>query len=102
MGLILNDTANPEDALKNLTVALNLNPTKAKYYAQVSRSYNLMENYQDAMLFIKEAIELAPEELSYKKQAAMLAEDAGDKEASKFYKNLVQTSENITKMRRKN
>ena len=65
-GLILNDIAKPEDAVQNLTIALNLNPTKAKYYAQVSRAYNLMENHSDAMLFIKEAIELAPEELAYK------------------------------------
>lgn len=101
-GLILNDIAKPEDAVQNLTIALNLNPTKAKYYAQVSRAYNLMENHSDAMLFIKEAIELAPEELAYKKQAAMIAGELGNKEESDFYKKLVQTSENIAKMKRKN
>ncbi len=100
-GLILNDIAQPNEAIKNLTIALNLNPTKAKYYAQVSRAYNLSENYPDAMLFIKEAIELAPEEISYKKQAAMIADEIGDKEEIKFYKNLAQNSENIAKIKRK-
>lgn len=100
-GLILNDIAQPNEAIKNLTIALNLNPTKAKYYAQVSSAYNLSENYPDAMLFIKEAIELAPEEISYKKQAAMIADEIGDKEEIKFYKNLAQNSENIAKIKRK-
>jgi len=101
-GLILNDLALPDEALKNLTIALNLNPTKAKYYAQVSRAYNLNENYQDAMLFIKEAIELAPEEISYKKQAAMIADEIGNEDEVKFYKSLAQSSENVAKLKRKN
>ncbi len=100
-GLIFNDIAKPEDAVKNLTVALNLNPTKAKYYAQTSRAYSLLGSSQDAMLFIKEAIELAPEELSYKKQAAMIADESGNKEEADFYKNLVKSSENVAKMKRK-
>ncbi len=100
-GLILNDIGNPEGAIKNLTIALSLNPTKAKYYAQISRSYNLSEEYSDALLFIKEAIELAPEELSYKKQAAMIAHELGNKEEEKFYQNLVKSSENIIKQQRK-
>lgn len=102
IGLILNDLAEPDEAIKNLTVALNLNPTKAKYYAQISRAYNLLENYSDAMLFIKEAIELAPQELQYKKQAAMIADETGNAADARFYKNLVQTSENITIIKRKN
>ncbi len=100
MGLILNDLANPNDAIEHLTIALNLNPTKAKYYAQISRAYNLAENHNDAFLFIKEAIELAPEELSYKKQAAMIADETGNKEEAKFYQKLVQNSENIAKQLR--
>ena len=79
---------------------MNLNPTKAKYYAQISRAYNLAENHNDAFLFIKEAIELAPEELSYKKQAAMIADETGNKEEAKFYQKLVQNSENIAKQLR--
>lgn len=100
-GLILNDIAKPEEAVQNLTIALNLNPTKAKYYAQVSRAYSLIGNQTDAMLFIKEAIELAPEELAYKRQAAMIADELGNKEEADFYKNLVQTSETVAKMKRK-
>lgn len=100
-GLILNDLGNPDEAMKNLTVALNLNPTRAKYYAQISRAYNLAEHYADALLFIKEAIELAPEEVSYKKQAAMIAHEIGDEKEAKFYQNLVQSSENIIKQQRK-
>jgi len=100
-GLILNDIARPEDAVKNLTIALNLNPTKAKYYAQASRAYSLMGNNGDAMLFIKEAIELAPEELSYKKQAAIIASELNNKEEAAFYENLIKTSENVAKLKRK-
>jgi len=100
-GLILNDLANPKESIKHLTIALNLNPTKAKYYAQISRAYNLAENYSDAMLFIKEAIELAPEELDYKKQAMMIAHETGNEEEAKFYRKLVQSSENIIKQQRK-
>jgi len=87
--------------MKNLTVALNLNPTKAKYYAQISRAYNLAEHYPDALLFIKEAIELAPEEVSYKKQAAMIADEIGDEKETRFYQNLVQSSEKIAQLKRK-
>ncbi len=101
IGLILNDLAEPDEAIKNLTIALNLNPTKAKYYAQISRAYNLLENYSDAMLFIKEAIELAPQELQYKKQAAMIANETGNAEDACFYKNLAQTSENIAIIKRR-
>lgn len=100
-GLILNDIAKPEDAVQNLTIALNLNPTKAKYYAQISRAYGLAGNHTDAMLFIKEAIELAPEELAYKKQAAMIADELCNKEEASFYKNLVKSSENVAKLKRK-
>jgi len=100
-GLILNDLGNPDEAMKNLTVALNLNPTKAKYYAQISRAYNLAEHYPDALLFIKEAIELAPEEVSYKKQAAMIADEIGDEKETRFYQNLVQSSEKIAQLKRK-
>ncbi len=101
MGLILNDLGNPDEAMKNLTVALNLNPTRAKYYAQISRAYNLAEHHADALLFIKEAIELAPEELAYKKQAAMISDEIGNAEETKFYQKLVQNSENIIKQQRK-
>ena len=100
MGLILNDLGDPKEAIKHLTIALNLNPTKAKYYAQISRGYNLLENYSDAFLFIKETMELAPEEISYKKQAAMIAHEVGNEDEAKFYQKLVQNSENIIKHQR--
>ncbi len=100
-GLILNDTEKPNEAIKSLTAALNLNPTKAKYYAQSARAHSLIKQYKDAMLFIKEAIELAPEEISFKKQALLIAKELGSKDDEIFYENLVKNSENILKLERK-
>ncbi len=100
-GLILNDLEKSGEAIENLNIALNLNPTKAKYYAQLSRAHNLAGHFNDAFLFIKEAIELAPEELSYKKQAALIAEKLGNGKEAEFYNNLLKNSERIAKQQRK-
>ena len=99
-GLVLNDMIKPFEAIKYLTTALNLNPTKAKYYAQAARAHVLMEQYSDARLFIKEAIELAPGEILYKKQALCIANALGNKDEEIFYENIVKNSEDLIKFKR--
>lgn len=98
-GLILNDLNKPKKALENLSAALELDPGVPKYYAQLSRSYALLKNYKDALLFIKEAIGLAPHEIAYLKAAQEISDKMDDKSAQKFFASQVRRLEKMLKER---
>lgn len=99
LGLVQNDTCQPEAAIGNFKIALTLNPMPAKYYAQMSRAYETKGSLEDAMLYIKEAIEIAPEEINYKRQAKNLAQKMNDKEKVDFYNSQIVRMEKIMKQR---
>lgn len=102
MGLILNDLNKPDDAIKNLELALNLGAQNCKYYAQYARSCALKGDYKSALLFIKEAIDIKPEEINYAKTASEYCEKIGDTKGQNFYQNLAQRLEKLLKTGKKN
>lgn len=99
LGLVQNDTCQPQAALDNFKIALTLNPMPAKYYAQAARAYETMGDCENAMLYIKEAIEISPEEINYKRQAKLLAQKMNDKEKESFYQSQITRLEQLLKQR---
>lgn len=99
-GLILNDLQNYEEAKKSIYTSIRLNPTVAKYYSQMARSYQGLSEYENAFLYSKEAIEIDKDNIKYKKQAYEIALLIGDKTRINTYENLLKRSEKILKMRR--
>ena len=96
-GLILNKKEEYKKALSLIVVALELNPQPAKYYAQAAVSNLGLGFYNDAMLYIKEAVEIEPNDLNYKKLAAGIAEKSGNIHESEFWNSIVRGSEKIIK-----
>ena len=99
-GLILNDLAQYEDARSSIYNAIKLNPNIAKYYSQMARSYQNLKEYKNALLYSKEAVEIDPNEINYKKQAYEISLLIGDKSQIEMYKNQLERSEKILKMNR--
>ncbi|MBE7706536.1 MAG: tetratricopeptide repeat protein [Cyanobacteria bacterium SIG30] len=87
MGLISNDLDNPALAQDYLKIALNLKPDSAKYYAQFARSYELLGSFDSALLYIKEAIDIVPSDISFMKKAKEYSNKLGDTKAMIFYEN---------------
>ena len=96
-GLILNKKEEYKKALSLITTALELNPQPAKYYFQAAVSNFGLGFYNDAMLYIKEAVEIEPNDLNYKKFAADIAEKSGNIHESEFWNSIVRGSETIIK-----
>ena len=99
LGLVQNDTCQAQAALENFKIALTLNPMPAKYYAQAARAYETLGDYENAMLYIKEAIEIAPEEINYKRQAKDIAQKMNDKEKVDFYSSQIARLEQLLRQR---
>ena len=99
MGFVQNDTCQAQEAVENFKIALTLNPMPAKYYAQMSRAYETLGSLEDAMLYIKEAIEIDTGEINYKKQAKNLAQKMNDKEKTDFYGSQIVRMEQVLKQR---
>lgn len=99
LGLVQNDTCQAQEAVENFKIALTLNPMPAKYYAQMSRAYETLGRLEDAMLYIKEAIEIDTGEINYKKQAKNLAQKMNDKEKTDFYGSQIVRMEQVLKQR---
>ena len=95
--LILNKKGEFSKAINFIETALELNPAKAKYYAQAAVSNMGREFYNDAMLYIKEAIEIEPDELNYKKLASEIAKKAGNEQEARFWNLIVNGTESIIK-----
>ena len=51
------------------------------------------------MLYIKEAVEIAPEEINYKRQAKNIAQKMNDKEKADFYASQIARLEQLLKQR---
>ncbi|MCD8025246.1 MAG: tetratricopeptide repeat protein [Candidatus Gastranaerophilales bacterium] len=96
-GLILNKEEEFKDALSCIGTALELNPVPAKYYAQGAHANFGLGFYNDAMLYIKEAIEIEPNDLNYKKFAAEIAEKSGKNLEAGFWHSIVDRSEKLIK-----
>ena len=99
-GLILNDLNKFQEAKNSIYNAIKLNPNKAKYYSQMSRSYFNLNELESALLYIKEAIELDNNEISYKKQAYDIALAIGNKTQILMYENQLKRSEKILRLSR--
>ncbi len=95
MGLISNDTNNPDLARSYIEIALGLNPVEAKYYAQMARAYELSGKYNEAMLFIKEAIDIAPSDLYYYSKAKDYCIKLGDLEGASFYESHISRAKEL-------
>ena len=99
-GLILNDLEKFEEAKKSIYNAIKIKPTVAKYYSQMARSYTGLKEYENALLYSKEAIEIDQNEINYKKQAYDISVLIGNEEQIKAYKKQLERSEKILKMRK--
>lgn len=99
-GLILNDRQAFEQAINSIYLAININPNVAKYYSQMAKSYVGIEEYKNALLYAKEAVELDPNEINYKKQIYEIALLIKDENLIKMYLNQLQRSEKILKLSR--
>ena len=99
LGLVQNDTCQSEAALENFKIALTLNPIPSKYYAQTARAYETMGDLENAMLYIKEAIEISPQEINYKRQAKNLAQKMHDKEKADYYNSQILRLEKLLRQR---
>ena len=100
-GLVLNTTKNYSEALKNIETALQLNPLPAKYYAQAACSYLELNSFDEALLYIKEAIEIEPNDLNYKKLAAEISKRAGKVTETAFWQSIVSGTEKFIKENKK-
>jgi len=99
-GLILNDMYQFEEAKKTIYNAIKLSPDCAKYYYQMARSYKELKEYENALLYSKEAIEIDQNEINYKKQAYEIALALGDEKKIQLFKNQLKRSEEILKLNR--
>lgn len=52
---------NKEDALNNYKMAISLNPQKGLYYAEIAQIYCDLKDYTNALLNVKKAIKLEPQ-----------------------------------------
>ncbi len=96
-GLILNDKKNYNGALPFIQTALELNPVPAKYYAQCAKANFNLGFLNEAMLYIKEAIEIEPNNLNYKKLAADISKKSGKEHEAEFWNSVVSRTETIIK-----
>ena len=62
-------------------------------------AYETLGDYENAMLYIKEAIEIAPEEINYKRQAKDIAQKMNDKEKVDFYSSQISRLEQLLRQR---
>ncbi|MBQ7286288.1 MAG: tetratricopeptide repeat protein [Candidatus Gastranaerophilales bacterium] len=99
-GLILNDLQRYKEAKDSIYNAIRINPTLAKYYSQMARSYVGINEYENALLYVKEAIEIEPNEINYKKQAYDISISIGNEEQIKMFKKQLERSEKILKLKR--
>lgn len=99
-GLILNDLERHEEALEEIYTSIKYNPNCAKYYNQMARAYMGINELEDALLYSKEAIELKPEEIMFKKMAYEIALKIGDKSRVAIFEKQLKQSERILKLSR--
>lgn len=99
-GLILNDLLNFEEAKNAIYNAIKIDPTIAKYYYQMAKSYIGTNEYENALLYSKEAIEIDQNEINYKKQAYDISVLLGNEEQIQKYKKQLERSEQILKLKR--
>ncbi len=99
-GLILNNLEQYEEASKCIYNAIKLNPVVAKYYNQMAKSYFGLNEFENALLYCKEAIEIDPNEINYKKFAYDISLKIGNKDQIEAYKNQLKRSEKILKLQR--
>ena len=88
------------EAQDTIYQAIKLNPACSKYYYQMGRSYSGLKKYQDALLYIKEAMEINPDEIAYKKFAYDTAVLIEDENLIKTYKKQLERSEKVIKNKR--
>ena len=94
-GLILNTTEKFEEAKTSIYRAITLNPDIAKYYHQMAKSYFGLKQYDDAVLYEKEAIELNPDDINFKKFCYEIALKIGNKEQILLFEKQLRRSEKI-------
>ena len=99
-GLILNDLEQYTLAKESIYNAIKINPTIAKYYSQMARSYIGTKEYDNALVYSKEAIEIDQNEINYKKQAYDISILIGNKEQIEHFKKQLERSEKILKLRK--
>ncbi len=99
-GLILADISRFEEAKNCVYTALRLNPVVGKYYYQMARCYKGLKEYDNAFLYIKEAIEINNNEIGYKKLAYEIALLLGNQEQIKLFENQLKRSESIVRINR--
>lgn len=99
-GLILNDLEKFKEAKDSIYTAIKIKPSEAKYYSQMARSYVGIKEYENALLYSKEAIELDQNEINYKKQAYEISVLTGNEEQIKSFKKQLERSEKILKLRK--
>lgn len=89
--LILNKLRKSNEALEELKIALNLCPSNALYYAEIAKSYELLGDFQSALLYIKEAIDISFDDVLFIEAAKFYCEKLNDKKGEKFYSNRLKT-----------
>ena len=99
-GLILNDLEKFEEAKNSIYNAIRLNPANAKYYSQMARSYVGLKEYENALVYSKEAIEIDPNEINFKKQAYETSILIGNLTQIEIFKKQLERSEKILKLKR--
>ncbi|GBF23008.1 TPR repeat-containing protein [Candidatus Gastranaerophilus sp. (ex Termes propinquus)] len=98
-GLVLNDLNKPQKAQSHLLKAISLDPSVSKYYAQLARAYTLSEDFEGALLFIKEAMTLSQHEVAYVKSALDISQKLNNKKLQKHYSSQLRRLEKILKTR---
>ena len=96
-GLILNQMKKYKDAFLNIKTALELNPLPAKYYAQAAISKSGLSDFNEAMLYVREAIEIEPNDLNYKRLASQISKEMGEESQVKFWQSIIKGTEKIIK-----
>jgi len=99
-GLILNDLNRFEEAKQFIYLAIRLNPTIPKYYSQMARAYDGCGEFDSALKYTKEAIEIDKDNIKYKKQAYEISLKIGDSKKTKIYESMLKRSEEILKSNR--
>lgn len=99
-GLILNDMSDYEKAAESIYEAIKFKPDAAKYYAQMARSYLGFNQPNDALLYIKEAIELNQNEINYVAMAFEIAQKIGNKHLVELYQKQLERSKALREVSR--
>ncbi len=91
--LVLAAEESPEHALEEFKRLMQINPEFAPIPAQIGMIYLKQNNYQDAALYLRKAVMLAPDHINYRYNLAVTYDKIGmTKQAARLYQQIIEAA----------